>query len=253
MKNNINNAIEWLKNIHTSEYNVRGCITGSCMLEYFEGQDVDLFVYDESSLRNVFYAMYFNDMFQILDPLEKWKFEEYINSPFNKKPFVFTVKFVYNTCVDVNIILKKDCNSIFQVLSAFDLDIVCKGYDLETKQYLDLTAGSTITKIGSWNKWNTSYYNSNLWEISRLLRQLTRIIKYHKRGYNTDPLCNKYIELIDEMQAYQNIFNSNNFSETLKIKKSNTKIVRQICERWLDTHEISDEQLELLKAKIKEV
>ena len=253
MKENINNAIEWLKDIHTSEYNVRGCITGSCMLEYFEGQDVDLFVYDESSLRNVFYAMYFNSMFQILDPLEKWKFEEYINSPFNKKPFVFTVKFVYNTCVDVNIILKKDCNSIFQVLSSFDLDIVCKGYDLETKQYLDLTNDSTITKIGSWNKWNTSYYNSKLWEISKLLRQITRIIKYYKRGYNTDPLCKKYIELIDEMQAYQNIFNSNDFSEKLKIKKSNTKIVKQICLKWLETHDISDETLELLKEKIKEV
>jgi hypothetical protein len=192
-------------------------------------------------------------MFQILDPLEKWKFETYINSPFNKKPFVFTVKFVYNTCIDVNIILKKDCNSIFQVLSSFDLDIVCKGYDLETKQYLDLTAGSAVTKIGSWNKWNTSYYNSSLWEISRLLRQITRLVKYYKRGYNTDPLCNKYIELIDEMLAYQDIFSSNNFSENLKIKKENTKIVKRICQKWLETHEISDEQLELLKLKIKEV
>ena len=253
MKNNINNAIEWLKNVHTPEYNVRGCITGSCMLDFFEDQDVDLFVYDEASLRNVFYAMYYDPMFLILDPLEKWKFETYINSPFDKKPYVYTVKFVFNTCVDVNIILKKNCNSIFQVLSSFDLDIVCRGYDLETKQHLDLTGGSAISKIGSWNKWNTAYYDSKLWEVSRILRQITRIIKYHKRGYNTDAVCIKYIELIDEIQNFQNIFSSDNFSEKLKIRKKNTKIVKDICQMWLKTHEISDEQLELLKEKIKEI
>jgi hypothetical protein len=253
MKEHIDNVITWLKNTHTPEYNVRGCITGSCMLDYFEDQDVDLFVYDEASLRNIFYKMYFNDMFQILDKKEKWKFEEYINSTFDKKPFVYTVKFMYNTCIPVNIILKKNCNSIFQTLASFDLDIVAKGYDLETKQYLDLTNGSTETKIASWNKWNTSYYNPKLWEASKLLRQIGRVVKYYKRGYNTDPLAIKYIQLINEIQSYQNIFDSESFSVKLKIKKENTKIVKQICEVWLDTHEITDEQLELLNKKIKEI
>lgn len=83
------------------------------------------------------------------------------------------------------------------------------------------------------------------------------------------PIANKLINLIqsedfitnnfntprsiDKVQEFQNIFNSDNFSEKLKIRKKNTKIVKQICEVWLKTHEISDEQLELLKEKIKEV
>jgi len=92
-----------------------------------------------------------------------------------------------------------------------------------------------------------------LWQIGRILRQLERVIKYYKRGYDTDPVCIKYIELIDEVQKFQDIFNSNNFSESLKIRKKNSKIVKEICEIWLKTHEISDEQLELLKEKIKEI
>ena len=127
MKNNINNAIEWLKNIHTSEYNVRGCITGSCMLEYFEGQDVDLFVYDESSLRNVFYAMYFNNMFQILDPLEKWKFEEY-DDRFSSSGHLPKRDFVLKCLFDFNLFECFDDVASAYVMIIFDADTTFKVY-----------------------------------------------------------------------------------------------------------------------------
>ena len=70
---------------------------------------------------------------------------------------------------------------------------------------------------------------------------------------NTDAVVVKYIELIEEVQKYQSIFDSDSFNETLKIRKRNTKVVKQICEVWLKTHEMSEEQLELLKEKIKEI
>ena len=63
----------------------------------------------------------------------------------------------------------------------------------------------------------------------------------------------KYIELINGIQEYQNIFNSDNFSEKLKIRKANTKIVKKICETWLETHEITDKQMETIDEKIKEI
>lgn len=255
MKEQIKNVTDWLKNIHTAEYNVRGCITGSSLLGYFPDskQDVDIFLYDENSFRNIYYAMYYNDMFQILDPLEKWKFEEEINTIKKKKQWLITIKFTYNTCIPVNIIYKSDCTNIYGVLSTFDLDIVSKGYDTETKQTLDLTEGSTITKIASWNKYNTNFYNPKIWQISRILRQLERCFKYHKRGYNTDNVVLKYIELIDGLQDFVNIFNSENYTERLETTKNNTKVVKQICETWLETHEITDEELELLKTKIKKI
>lgn len=249
MKKQINDVIEWLK-----VQPIKGVITGSCLLDYYEGQDIDIFCYDEKSFTKLLFAMYHNSMFTILDPLEKWKFDQYIDkneATFTKFGLV-TIKFTYNTCVPVNIVLKRKCSDIFSVLSSFDMDIITKGYDIETKQFMDLSENKD-KKIATWNKWNTAFYSNEIWKISRILRQLERCFKYHKRGYDVDLVILKYIDLIVKLQEFTNIFDSENFSEKLKITKSNTLIVKQICELWLETHEITDEQIELLKIKIKEI
>jgi len=252
MKEQFEKALEWVKN-----QPVKGCITGSCLLEYFPGSDIDIFVYDEKSFTELYFAMYHSPLFTILDKIEKWKsdmFRKNNNFSNNKHHTgVTTIKFTYNTCIPVNVVLKRNCTNIFSVLSSFDLDIVCKGFDLQTKEYLDLTNNSTLTKTASWNKWNPTFYSEEVWQISRILRQLERCFKYHKRGYNTDALVLKYIELIDRLQDYENIFSSQNFDEKLKITKHNTEIVKTLCNVWLQTHEITDEQIELLKQKIKEI
>lgn len=249
MKQQIENSIGWIK-----EQDVDGCITGSCLLDYFEGQDVDVFLYNEKSFTKLFYAMYHNPMFTILDKLELWKVDMFMNKEsFGNKHHtgVQTIKFMYNTCIPINIILKKNCNNIFGVLSSFDLNIICKGYDLKTKEYLDLT--TSPGKIASWNKWNPAFQSTEVWAISRILRQLERTFKYHKRGYNTDAVVYKYIDLIDKLQEFQSIFNSENFNDKLKITQQNTLIVKQVCELWLATHEITEEQITLLQTKIKEI
>lgn len=249
MKEQINNAIEWIK-----EQPIKGCITGSCLLDYFPGQDIDVFTYDEKSFNKLLFAMFHNDMFTQLDPLEKWKFEQYIDR--NESTFfkfgLITIKFHYNTCVEINVILKKKCKDIFSVLSSFDLDIISKGYDLQTKQYLDLSE-NLPDKKATWNKWNTNYYSNEVWAMSRILRQLSRCFKYHRRGYNTDALVLKYIEILDKLQEYESIFASENFNEKLKATKENTFIIRKICEVWLETHEITDEQIQLLETKTREI
>ena len=252
MQKNINAVIEWIK-----EQPVKGCITGSSLLgEYWKGMDIDLFCYDEKSFTKMLFAMHHNPMFHILDPLEAWKFEQHISkeSSYSKKGLVNTIKFIYNTVIPVNIIYKKQSSDIFSVLSNFDLDIISKAYDVETKQYLDLgNEEGRKNKIATWNKWNTSFYSGEVWQISRILRQLERCFKYYKRGYNVDNVIIKYIELIDQLQEFTDIFNSVDYTAKLKATKANTKIVRQICEVWLKTHEITDEQIELLKIKIKEI
>jgi len=251
MKENIETAIAWLK-----EQPIRGCITGSALLDYFPGenQDIDIFVYDEKSFTKLLYTMHFDKMFTILDPLELWKFEQQtdkIQDNFQKYGLT-TIKFDYNTCIPVNVILKKRCFDIFSVLSSFDMDIIANGYDIETKQTLSLSE-NLPDKTATWNKWNTSYYNPEMWEISRVLRQLERCFKYHNRGYNVDRVVKKYIDLIGKIQEFTNIFSSESFSAKLVVKKENTKIVKQICEEWLITHTITDKELDLLKLKIREI
>jgi len=48
MREQIQDAITLLK-----KQDVDGCITGSCLLDYFEGQDIDLFTYSKSSFISV--------------------------------------------------------------------------------------------------------------------------------------------------------------------------------------------------------
>ena len=43
MREQIDNAIALIK-----QQDINGCITGSCLLDYFQGQDIDIFVYDKS-------------------------------------------------------------------------------------------------------------------------------------------------------------------------------------------------------------
>jgi len=249
MREQINSAIQWLKN-----QPVKGCITGSCLLDYYEGQDVDIFIYDEKSFTKLLFAMHHSPMFTILDPLEKWKFNQYIDvndSTFYKFGLI-TIKFMYNTCIPINIVLKKKCQDIFSVMSSFDIDVICRGYDIQTQQYLDLSQ-NLPDKTATWNKWNTAFSSDEIWQISRILRQLERCFKYHKRGYNTDLIVLKYIELIEKLEEFESCFNSDNFNEKLKVTKANIAIVKQICQLWLETHEITDEQLELLKIKMKEI
>lgn len=251
MKQQLEDAIEIIKKI-----DVEGCITGSCLLNYFPGekQDVDVFVYTESAFTKLLYTLKFHPMFLILDPLEKWKAEDWCNSSYKgslKKLGLISIKLVYNTCIDVNIIFKENKKSIFDVLASFDMDIIAKGYDLKTKKILDLSEGRE--GIATWNKWNKSFYSVNIWSINQLLRQFERIIKYYKRGYNTDEITLKYKEILKDMMEYENIFNSTKVDEKVEIIKKNGIILNQILDKWLETHELTESETELLNLTIKEL
>ena len=248
MQEQIKNAITWIK-----EQSIDGCITGSCLLDYFEGQDIDVFVYDEKSLNKMLFAMKYEKMFQIIDDLEEWKFNDYINkgkSSINKLGLI-TIKFKYNLSIDVNVIFKRLNTNIFSVLSNFDMNIICKAYDIKTKKILDLT--DNPGKIADWNRWNPVFYEFDLWNVSRILRQLERCFKYHKRGYNTDLVVEKYLDIIHNTLKYESVFNSDNFNERIKNYKDNLLIAEKICNLWLETHEITDNDLEILKEKVKTI
>jgi hypothetical protein len=252
MKEQYENALNYLKDL-----NIKACITGSCMLEYNEEwhQDIDIFAFNDKSFAKLYYTLRLNPKFTILDKLELWKANSFEERDFNNKGFggVTTIKLMYNLCIPINIILKKNCTNVFSVLSSFDLNIICKAFDLESKQYLDLTGDSQVTKIADINKWNVSYQSNEIWAISRILRQLERCVKYHRRGYNTDAVVLKYIDIINNLEEYQSIFSSEDFNEKLKVLKENTAILKQILEKWLEDHKLTEEELTLLQQKIKEL
>ena len=250
MKEQINKVIEFLK-----EQPVEGCIAGSCLLDYFPDQDVDCFLYDISSFTEMFYILKHNPMFVLADKVQKWsanKFRKNIETSL-KKNKIISIKFLYNTCVTVNLVIKSNADNIYSVLSSFDMDIICKGYDLLTKETFDFTYGSTITKKASWNKLNKKFYDPELWNVKSILRQIVRVFKYFERGYDVDNVILKYIELSNNIQELENIFDSPRYEEFLKPAKINTLVIKNICECWLQNHTISEKELELLKLTIKQL
>lgn len=245
MREHINNAITILK-----EQDINGCITGSCLLDYFPDQDIDLFCYDTSSFNKVLFFMHYNPLFLILDPLEKHKFDEYIND--NKSSLdklgLITIKFKYNLCVDVNIIFKKFNKNCFDVISNFDLDIITTAYDIKTKQTLSLR--ETTGLVGTWNKWNTSFYSTNFWNIKRLLRQFERTVKYTNRGYDLTSVTDKYIEIVENIIKTENYYKTTKGSDYFNDTIEQFEVTLKILKSWKKDLKITPEELLTIKTII---
>ena len=245
MKNHINNAIEILK-----KQEVNGCITGSCLLDYFEGQDVDLFVYDKSSFNKLLFFMHYNPMFTILDPLEQHKFDDYINNDKSslEQLGLITIKFKYNLLVDINVIFKKFHKNCFDVISNFDLDIIATGYDIKTGKILSLR--ETVGNVGTWNRWNNSFYKPDFWSTKRLLRQFERTVKYTNRGYDLSSVTDKYIELVENIISTENFYKSEKGTKYFEDTIEQFEVVLKILNAWKKDLIMTPEQQLILKTLI---
>lgn len=192
MRQQFNNLYNYLK----SE-DFKGCITGSYFVGEFEDQDIDLFIYKPSEFLYAVFKIKHNPDFQLYEELDYWKFNRLREKGANplKNNVVHTIKFLYNNCVILNVSLKNNCTNIFDVLSTFDFDIVARGYDLVTKQFIDLSEndGKNVYLL----KHNPVFINPNELSNHRLYRVLQRIYKYHQRGFNMEQPTNKFIEFCD--------------------------------------------------------
>lgn len=245
MKEQINNCIELLK-----KTDIEGCITGSCLLDYFEGQDIDLFTYSKSSFTKLLFYMYYDPMFTILDPLEKHKLEEYINNDKSslEQLGLITIKFKYNLCVDVNIIFKKHQTNVFSVISAFDLDIIATGYDIKTGKTISLRETTGLN--GTWNVWNKNFYSRDFWSTKRLLRQWERVIKYTERGYDLSSVTDKYIEIVEEIIQSENFYKTEKGTKYFEDNIETFEVVLKILQEWKKNKSISPAELLTLKTLV---
>lgn len=245
MKEHINNAIEILK-----KQEINGCITGSCLLDYFKGQDIDLFTYDKSSFTKLLFFMYYNPMFTILDPLEKHKFEQFTNEDKSSLDTLglITIKFKYNLLVDVNVIFKKFNKTCFDVVSNFDLDIITTAYDIKTGKTISLRESQGLE--GTWNRWNPAFYKVDFWGTKRLLRQFERVVKYTQRGYDLSSVTDKYISIVEEIVDTENIFKTEKGNKYHNDNIEQFEIVLKILKAWKKELTMTPEQLLILKTLI---
>lgn len=245
MKQHIDGAIEILK-----KQDINGCITGSCLLGEFEGQDIDVFVYDKPSFNKLLFYMHYDSMFTILDPLEQHKFQEYIDTDRSslKQLGLITIKFKYNLLVDVNIVYKEFHRTIFDVLSNFDMDIIATGYDIKTQETISLR--QTTGLKGTWNKWNTSFYKSDFWSIKRLLRQFERVIKYTERGYDLTSVTDKYIQIVEDIISKENYYKTEKGTKFYNDTIEQFEVVLKILQAWKKEGVMTKTELLTLKTLI---
>lgn len=232
--------------------NTDACIAGSAMLGYNEGwnQDIDVFCYNEQSFVALLYYMKYDKMFTVLDPLEIHKLNEYLKDRKSSLDSIglVTIKFKWNLCIDVNIIYKKFQKNIFDVISVFDCDHISQGFCLKTRQYLSLRESKGLN--ATWNKFNTSYYKSDLWSCKRLLRQFSRVVKYTERGYNLETVTDKYISLIEEILSLDNIYKTEKGTIFYEKTQKEFEIVLKILQVWKVEKKMSPENLMVLQTLI---
>lgn len=245
MKKHIDDAIELLK-----KQDINGCITGSALLDYFPNQDIDVFCYDKSSFNKILFFMHYNSMFNILDPLELHKFNDYINNDKSslENLGLITIKFKYNLLVDVNIVFKKFQKNCFDVLANFDLDLIAVGFDIKTGKTLSLR--ESVGAEGTWNKWNKSFYQPDFWSTKRLLRQFERVIKYTERGYDLTSVTDKYISIIEEIVASENVYKSEKGTKYFNDTIEQFECVLKILKVWKKELKMTPEQILTLKTLI---
>lgn len=247
MKEHFESAIELLK-----KQQINGCITGSCMLEFNENwnQDIDLFVYDKASFTKILWFMYYNPMFNILDPLENHKFKDFVDNDKSslEQLGLITIKFKYNLLIDVNVIFKKFNKTCFDVISNFDLDLIATAYDIKTGKIISLR--ETTGLVGTWNKWNPTFYQNEFWSTKRLLRQFSRVVKYTERGYNLSSVTSKYISIVEEIISQENFYKSDKGKKYFDDSIEQFEQVLKILKEWEKTLKMSPADLLTLQTLI---
>ena len=246
IKEQMNETIKLLK-----ELDINGCITGSSMIngdyDNWESQpDIDLFVYARPQLQyaaNMLIQVY---GFKPLSDGERWKIDRLNNFERKKKMPVETLKVVKDGII-VNISYKEGKNNIFAVLASFDMSIIMVGYDIRKHVMLDLRCkNDMMVPEDPDNQWSNDINVANpnplrdqdvdMYGVEMWVRQFSRVIKYWNRGFDTRPMAQFYIELINGVLEKGQLFN--------------TEKSENVYREFVETYEpLRDKMVQWLKAK----
>lgn len=232
---------------------IDGCITGSCFLPNFDPDawgstpDVDVFVYSENELiKAVNIAEHGLKMTpgkgtERSEKQERWKLNRLYQSGLNRKLGITTYTF-YCEGVMINFTYKQTKKSgrwvplinAPSVLMSFDMSIVMQGYDIKSHVMFDLRPDDVPANVAVPNPLRD--HDCMMWTVSKWIRQFDRVVKYYSRGFDTRPMAEFYLQMIDECIDAGCLFDSeesiqafDSFSEEFIEKRA------QIAD-WLEAH-----------------
>lgn len=225
---------------------IYGCITGSCLLDadfdtWDQAPDVDVFVYSKAEFVRVCtmaeyqFGMDIGTGKERSAKQEKWKLSRLRSSDNKKNMPVMTAKFNLDGVV-LNVSVKSQGNhiysSIHEVLGSFDMSIIMRGYDVHKHFWLDLRFGNP--KVAQPNVMRDM--DCIMWNVAKWIRQFDRVVKYYARGYDTRPMAEFYLKMINNCIQAGCLFDSTaSKSMFTEYSKEFLEQKTRISE-WLEAH-----------------
>lgn len=236
------------------ELDIYGCITGSSMLvneadfdTWDQAPDIDVFVYYNNELLNTARMLIDSYGFEPATDGEAWKIDRMRKAIRQKDSFLQTLKLKKDDVI-VNLTFKYGKTNMLAVLSSFDMSIIMLGYDIESKTMMDLRIGTpTLIPEDPNNKWSCNrkvavpnplrkqdvdMYGTEMW-----VRQFDRVIKYWNRGFDTRPMAQFYINLINGVIDKGRLFNSEKSMAAFDEFVSTYEPLRDKMVEWLKDKE----------------
>lgn len=230
---------------------INGCITGSYWLPGFDPEswgskpDVDVFVFGDYELvRAICYAQYVLKMKPGKGSArsakqEEWKLGRLYTSGLNKKIGITTYTFECDE-VALNITFKqqkvagywKPLASVPDVLQSFDMSIVMQGYDIQKQVFFDMRSGDPMVAVPN----PLREHDCVMWTVAKWVRQFDRVVKYYNRGFDTRPMAEFYLRMIDECIAAGCLFDSEESQTAFDSFSSEFLEKRAAIQEWYDEH-----------------
>ena len=235
----MHDVIEVLKS-----YDFKACITGSCMLdmdmdEWSDKPDIDMFVYSDQEFIHVIDVlryrlnMFFGTGSQTSKEQEQWKYERTRDKGIDRKRPLVTAK-LHRQSIVVNVTRKKNCDSLIQVLSTFDQTATMLGYDIPNHYTLDLRVQGNVMKSIP-NPMRS--HDCSMWSTAKWIRQFDRVVKYWERGFDTRPVAEFYLRMIDRSLAEGQLFTSEKSMEIYEEYSKDFVEQRERIAAWLESVE----------------
>lgn len=222
---------------------INGCITGSCLLdenfdEWESVPDIDVFVYSIESQIHAVDVLEYKYGFKPgkydhnCDKGEAWKVQRLRTYGMRKDSPLSTVS-MYKDGITVNVSYRKDQRKLVDVISVFDMTIIMRGIDIPTGYELNLTGDDSHT--ARLNPLRTIDYS--IWNTKKWVRQFDRVIKYWNRGFDTRPVAQAYIDMINTVIETGSLFTSEKAEQSYKEFAEEYIEVRDHIQMWLDDKE----------------
>lgn len=248
IKEKIERAIDVVKTLK-----INGCITGSCLLPGFDpdlwgtNPDIDVFVYSEDDLvRACTIAEYGLKMkpgkgTSRSEQQERWKLDRLYKAGLNRKIGITTYTF-WADGVMLNFTFKQtksqgrwvDLINAPSVLMSFDMSIVMQAYDIKSRTLFDLRPDNVPVTTAIPNPLRD--HDCVMWTVAKWVRQFDRVVKYYDRGFDTRPMAEFYLKMIDECIAAGCLFDSTESHEAFDSFSSEFLEKRAQIQEWYDEH-----------------